>query len=140
MGQIAIQIEVQIELLLLGHQPGQGLQIAEKGRQVHPHRGNLQPVPVNLVQVDDVIEDVAQGHGTDVNGIQTLALLGIQPRLLQDTAQADDAVERGPQLVADGRDEGGLLPAGLLQLLLMALLLGHIAPKPSTSTARRASK
>ena len=139
MGQITIQIEVQIEPLLLGHQPGQRLQIAEKGRQVHPHRGDLQPMPVDLVQIDDVIEDITQGHGADVDGIQILALLGIQPGLLQDTAQADDAIERGSQLVADGRDEGGLLPAGLLQLLLVPLPFGHIAAEaqhPQTLAAR----
>ena len=126
---VAIPIEVQIEPLLLRLDARQHLQLVEEGGQVHGGRRYLEAAAIEFVQIDDVIEDVAERHRTQVDGLELLLPLGIQRRVHQHAAQADDAVERRAQLMADGGDEGGLVPARLLQFVLILLALGDVAAK-----------
>ena len=85
-GQLAIQIEIEIEPLLLGKQLGQRLQIVQEGGEVHAARCYLQLAPIQFVQIYDVIEDIAQGDGAKIDGIEVLALLLFQPGIQQDAA------------------------------------------------------
>ena len=87
---------------------------AEAG-EVHRLVVELHLAPLELIHFDNVVEDIAEGDGADVNGLQVFQLLVVQLGIEQDAAQADDAVKRRTQLVADRGDKGGLLPAGVLQ-------------------------
>ena len=129
LGHVAVPVEVQVEPLLLRLDARQRLQLVEEGGQIQRSRRNLQPTTVELVQIDDVVEDVAERHRAQVDGLELLLLSGIEGRIHQHPAQSDDAIERGAQLVADGGDEGGLVPTRLLQLVLVLLALGDVATK-----------
>ena len=107
----------------------------QEGRKVHARRCHLQLLPIQLIQIYDVVEDVAEGHGAQIDGIEVLALLLVQTAIQQDAAQTHYAIERRAQLVADGGDEGGLVTARLFQLLLVTLALGHIPPEPQQTDA-----
>ena len=81
---------------------------AEAG-EVHRLVVELHLAPLELIHFDNVVEDIAEGDGADVNGLQVFQLLVVQLGIEQDAAQADDAVKRRTQLVADRGDKGGLL-------------------------------
>ncbi len=49
-----------------------------------------------------------------MDGFQVFQLFLIKVGVQQDAAQADNAIKRRTKLVADRRDKGGLLPAGIL--------------------------
>ncbi len=120
---------MEIEPLLFRLNARQGLQLVEEGGQVDASRRNFEATTIEFVEIDDVVEDIAQSHRTQVNGLELLMLLGIEGGIHQHPAQAHDAVERGTQLVADGGDKGGLVATRLLQLVLILLALGDVAAK-----------
>ena len=60
---------------------------------------------------------------------QVFFLLAGQLGIQQNAAQPHNAIQRGAQFMADGGDEGGLVTAGALQRILIALTLGDIAAK-----------
>jgi len=58
----------------------------QEGGEVHAARRYLQLAPIQFVQIYDVIEDIAQGDGAKIDGIEVLALLLFQPGIQQDAA------------------------------------------------------
>ncbi|MNG94584.1 hypothetical protein D3C79_535960 [compost metagenome] len=92
---VPIPVEVQVEPLLLRLDARQRLQLVEEGGQVDAGGGYLQPAAIEFVEIDDVVEDVAERHRAQVNGLELLVLLGIERRIHQHPAEAHYAVERG---------------------------------------------
>ena len=77
---------MEIEPLLLRLNARQGLQLVEEGRQVDTGRRNFEATAIQFVQVDDVVEDIAKGHRTQVNGLELLMLFGIEGGIHQHPA------------------------------------------------------
>lgn len=69
---------MEIEPLLLRLNARQGLQLVEEGGQIDTGRRNFETTAIQFVQVNDVVEDIAKGHRTQVNGLELLVLLGIE--------------------------------------------------------------
>jgi len=73
----------------------------------HGNRDHLQGhLPgLDLREVEDVVDNGQQGESGGANGLQHLALVGLQVRLGQQVDHADDTVHRRADFVAHGRKE-----------------------------------
>lgn len=69
---------MQVEPLLFRLNTRQGLQLVEEGGQVDAGRRNFEATPIQFVEIDNVVEDVAKGHRAQVDGLELLMLLGIE--------------------------------------------------------------
>jgi hypothetical protein len=66
-----------------------------------------------LGEVEDVVDDVEQSLSGEVDAVDVLLLALVQPGVLQQTGEADDAVHRGADLVAHRRQERRLGTGGI---------------------------
>ncbi len=82
--------------------------------QVHRLRVELDLAGLDLGEVEDVVDDREQGVARGLDRLGVLLLLGVERRVEQQAAHADDRVHRRPDLVAHGREERGL---GLVRVL-----------------------
>ncbi len=67
---------------------------------------------LDLGEVQDVVDDPEEGVGRALHGFGVAALLGGQRCVEEQGRHPDDPVHRRPDLVAHGRQEGGLRPIG----------------------------
>ena len=98
--QRRFQDEAQPFLLRL--QAGEVFQIGQETGEVDLLIIQLDFAPLHFIHVDNIVENIPQRNGRDMDGFEVFFLLTGQLGIQQDTAQPDDAVERRTQLVADG--------------------------------------
>ncbi len=98
----------------LCQQAGKIFQIGQEAGEIKRLIIQLHFTAFDFVHLNDIIKDVAQRDGRDVDGFQVFQLFLIKVGIQQNTAQANNAIKRRTKLVADRRDKGGLLPAGVL--------------------------
>ena len=98
--------------------PHQGQGIVQGGGQMEPIELQLEPSGLHLGQVEDVVD---QGEEMPARGQDVLQVLGLllvhlpKHPLGQDLREAEDGVQRGPELVGHVGEELGLVAAGGLQ-------------------------
>ncbi|MNP34557.1 hypothetical protein D3C76_1278500 [compost metagenome] len=114
---------------MLRLEPGKVLQIGEEPGKVYRLVIQLDFTTLHLIHIDNIVENIPQRHRRNMDGLEILFLLAGQLSIEKNTAQANDAVQRCTQLMADRGDKGGLVAAGALQRILIALTLGNIAAK-----------
>ncbi len=120
---------------LLRLQTGQVFEIGKEAGKIDFLVIQLNFTALHLIHVDNIVEDIAQRHRRNVDRFQIFFLLRRQVGVEQNAAEANNAVERGTQFVADGRDKGGFVAAGALQRILIALAFGNIATKAHQAMA-----
>jgi len=64
--------------------------------------------------VERVVDEREEGFAGELDGLEVVALLGIEGSVGEDVGHADDAVEGGADLVADGGEERALGLVGVL--------------------------
>ncbi len=72
----------------------------------------IEPVGLDLGEIQDVVDDRQQRLGAVANGLGEFALFGVQGGVQQQAGHADDGVHGGANLVAHGRQEGALCLVG----------------------------
>ena len=105
----------------LAHQ-GQG--VVERRGQVEVRQFQLHPARLDLGQVEDVVDQGQEVLSRGVDVLQILVLLLVQLAehpLAQDLREADDGVQRRPQLVGHVGQELGLVLAGDFELPALVL-------------------
>ena len=97
------------------------------------HRLDLQAPGLDLREVEDVVDDRQQRIAAAPDGVDVVALLGVERRVEQQRRHPDHAVHRRADLVADRGEKlrlgaGGAFGAvlGALQRLDDAAALGHV--------------
>ena len=120
---------------LLRLQTGQVFEIGKEAGKIDFLVIQLNFTALHFIHVDNIIEDIAQRYRRNVDRFQVFFLLRRQVGVEQNAAEANNAVERGTQFVADGRDKGGFVAAGALQRILIALAFGNIATKAHQAMA-----
>ena len=104
--------------------PNQGQGIVEGGGQMEPPELQLQPAGLHLGQVEDVVD---QGEEMPARGQDVLQVLGLllvhlpEHPLGQHLREAEDRVQRRPQLVGHVGEELGLVAARGLELPALVL-------------------
>ena len=99
--------------------PHQGQDIVQGGRQMEPPELQLEPSGLHLGQVEDVVD---QGEEVPAGGQDVLQVLGLllvhlpEHPLGQHLREAEDRVQRRPQLMGHVGEELGLVAAGGLEL------------------------
>ena len=101
MRQRQVRCHNELKSLRLRQQSGEVLQIREEAGEVERLVIQLHLAALNLVHLNDVVEDIAERNSGNVDGFKVLQLLLIEIGIKQNTAQADNAVKRRTQLVAD---------------------------------------
>ena len=99
--------------------PDQGQRIVQGGGQMEPPELQLEPSGLHLGQVEDVVD---QGEEMPARGQDVLQVLGLllvhlpEHPLGQDLREAEDRVQRGPELMGHVGQELGLVAARGLEL------------------------
>ncbi|MNZ61527.1 hypothetical protein D3C78_796260 [compost metagenome] len=103
----------QLQVLLVGGRGEDGQGVLDQLAQVERDVLEDQFAGLDLREVEDLVDDAEQAVGGLLDGSQVIALAPGQFALLQQVGEADDAVERGADLVAHVGEELGLDPARL---------------------------
>ncbi len=113
-GHRGVDLEAEREALAdrLGVQ--QGTDGREQRVKIEVDRFRIGLAGLDLGNVEDVADHLEQALAGIAHGPHHVELLAVEPRPAQQTGHADDRVQRGPQLVAHGRQEAAL---GLARLL-----------------------
>ena len=103
---------------------------------MEPHRIDRHPLRLDLRQVQDIVENLHQGCGRRLHQREVLVLVRGERRFERQRRQADDAVHRGPDLVAHVGEEFTLHAARffrratrLVELVRLILELPHQFPR-----------
>ena len=110
--------------------PDQGQGIVQGGGQMEPPQLQLEPSGLHLGQVENVVD---QGEEMPARGQDVLEVLGLllvhlpEHPLGQDLREAEDRVQRRPELVGHVGQELGLVAAGRLE---QAALVRDLAEEP----------
>ena len=123
------RLQHKAQSLLLRLQTRKVFKVGKEAGEVHRLVIELYLTALHFIHVDNIIEDIPQRHRRDMDGFQVFFLLAGQFGIQQNSAQPDDPVQRGTQLMADGGDEGGFIPAGAFECVLIAFSFGDIAPE-----------
>ena len=102
-----------------GPLPDQGEDVGEAGLHRHQARLEDHAPGLDLGEVEDLVEELEQvlARRPDVTEVFLLALVQVAEQPVEeDLGEADDRVERRPELVRHAREELGLVPTGDLQL------------------------
>ena len=123
------RVEHKTQSFLLRLQAGEILQIGHEAGEIHRLVIQLNLTPLHLIHINDIVEDIPQRHGGDMDSFQVFFLLRRQVSVQQNAAQTDNSVQRCAQFVADGGNKGSFIAAGALKRILIALALGNISTK-----------
>ena len=112
LGQLRRQHQGQVDRLGQGEAGGGGDGLLQQGAQ--PAGGQLQGEMAGLDagEVEDAVEQGEQGFPRTAGDLEALPLLGRELRGQHQPGHADDPVERGADLMAEGGEEGAPGPFG----------------------------
>ena len=108
-------VDADLQTLVLGHRDHDMDRTVEGRAEVEGHGLHLDHAGLDLRHVQQVGEQSFQGRTGLVDQFDHLVLAGRKQRLGEGSGQADDAVERGADLVAHIGQEDVLGPVGILQ-------------------------
>ena len=111
-GDVAVEPVEEVEFLLGGAGCEQVEHAFDDFAEVEGDVLQLQLTGLDLGVVEDVVDDGQEGLAAGADGIDVVALGGGERGLVEEGGHADDAVHRGADLVAHGREEGALGLAG----------------------------
>ena len=133
-GQVGRSVDVQLQPLVAGGHLHQAVDLVHHAGQVDRHHRELERARLHGRDVQDVVEHAQQVHRGIARGAQVVALLVGQRGVVQQVEHAQQALERGADLVAHvGQEDalavvGGLgLVAGLGQFVTELLQPGVLA-------------
>ena len=95
------------------------------GGEVDARARQLELPALERAELEDVVDEIEQVLARPANLLDLLARLGGQRAVdlgHQDVGEAEDGVQRAPQLVADGREERGAIAVGRAHALEVALV------------------
>ena len=118
-GQEHVVVQQQVQRLLLHLRAHQHQNLVHAGFQIERIAAQLDPVGLDLGEVEDVVEDLQQGGPGVADRVDVEPLFIVQGRVRQQVCHADDAVHGRADLVAHVGEEGrfgavgGLCPFAL---------------------------
>ena len=104
----------QLQALVMGAGGEHGQSVIDQVAQVEREVFQNQLAGLDLGEVQDLVDDRQQVVGGFLDGRQVFLLAAAHLGALQQTAEAEDAIQRGAQLVAHVGEEFGLDAAGFL--------------------------
>jgi len=111
-GEVAVEPVEEVEFLLGGAGCEQVEHAFDDFAEVEGDVLQLQLTGLDLGVVEDVVDDGQEGLAAGADGVDVVALGGGERGLVEERGHADDAVHRGADLMAHGREEGALGLAG----------------------------
>ena len=112
--QVGIDRVHELQSLLRRHRRHQVEGALDRAPQLERLVVQLDLAGLDLGEVEDVVDDREQGVGRRLDRLGVVRLLGVQLRVLEQAAHADDRVHRRPDLVAHRGEERGLGEVRLL--------------------------
>lgn len=114
---------------MLRLQCGEIFQIGKEAGEINRLIIKLDLTPFHLIHVDNIVEDIPERDGRNMDGFEIFFLLGGEFGIQQNAAQADDTIQRRTQFVTDGGDKRRFVAAGPFKRILIPLTLGNVATK-----------
>lgn len=97
---------------MLRLQCGEIFQIGKEAGEINRLIIKLDLTPFHLIHVDNIVEDIPERDGRNMDGFEIFFLLGGEFGIQQNAAQADDTIQRCTQFVTDGGNKRRFVAAG----------------------------
>jgi hypothetical protein len=123
-GDVVVYDGRQVEAVRPGLLGQQVHDLVHDDTRVEVDRIERHPAGLDLREVEQVVDERQQRLGAGLDRLGGVALVGGEVGVQQQAGHPDDAVHRGPDLVADVREQLGLEPAKLQRLLVQARVRG----------------
>ncbi len=99
-GDVVVDQSDQLQILLMGLGRLQGEDLVHQHHHVQRYVLEFEPTGLELREVEHVVDQHQQVVAGAMDVVEPLALPRLEPRAPEQAAEADDAVERGADLVA----------------------------------------